>query len=174
MIQWHGDFPSCCIVHAPRFLSATFFPLSSESCYGFFSADIFQCVGCLYLFPFCVGLMATIPIITCWNTSRKHNINLVISWIYVLRPSCSRNVGFRCLLRHKHLRNQHWKGREEKVCKCFENYDREWRLRHCATHGGIFPSNGWLPKVEAPGYFRHPTSIKRQWKPLDIWCLNGI
>ena len=149
MIQWQGDFPSCCIVHAPRFLAAIFFPPSSESRYGSFSTDIFQCDGCLFLFPFCVGLMATIPILTCWNTFRKHNINLVISWIRVFCPSCSRNVGFRRLLRHKRLRNQHWKGREEKVHKCFENYDREWRLCHCATHGGIISSKGWLPKMEA-------------------------
>ena len=92
MIQWHGGFPSCRIVHAPRFRAAIFFPPSSESCYGSFSTDIFQCDGCLFLFPFCLGLMATIPIIMCWNTSRKHNINLVISWIHVLCPSCSRNV----------------------------------------------------------------------------------
>ena len=149
MIQWQGDFPSCCIVHAPRFLAAIFFPPSSESHYGSFSADIFQCDGCLFLCSFCVGLMATIPIITCWNTSRKHNINLVISWIRVFCPSCSRNIGFRRLLRHKCLRNQHWKGWEENVHKCFENYDREWRLCHCATHGGIIPSKGWLPKMEA-------------------------
>jgi len=120
MIQWHGDFPSCCIVHVTRFLSAILFPRSSEPCYGSFFADIFQCDGCLFLFPYCVGLMATILIITHWNTSRKHNINLVISWIYVLHPSCSGNVGFRRLLRHKRLRNQHWKGREENVCKCFK------------------------------------------------------
>ena len=65
MIQWCGDFPSCCIVHATRFLSAIFFPPSSESRYCSFSIDTFQCVGCLFLFPFCVGLMATIPIIMC-------------------------------------------------------------------------------------------------------------
>ena len=23
-------------------------------------------------------------------------------------------------------------------------------------------------------YFRHPTLIKHQGKPLDLWCLNGI
>lgn len=171
MIQWHGDFPSFCIVHAARFLSPIFFHPSSESRYGSFSAVIFHRDVCLFLFPFWV---ATVPIITCWNTSRKHNINLVISWIYVLRPSCSHNLGFRHLLRHKRRWNQYWKGREEKVRKCSKNYDREWRLRHFATHRGIIPSKGWLPKVEAPGYFRHPTSIKRQWKPLDLWCVNGI
>ena len=25
--------------------------------------------------------------------------------------------------------------------------------------GALFQSRGWLPIVEAPGYFRHPTSI---------------
>ena len=40
--------------------------------------------------------------------------------------------------------------------------------------GALSHLKGWLPKMEAPGYFRHPTSIKHQWKPLDIWCLNSI
>lgn len=146
MIQWQGDFPSCCIVHAPRFLSGIFFPPSSESRYGSFSIDTLQCVGCLFLFPFCVGFMATIPIITRWNTSRKHNINLVISWIHVFHPSCSGNVGFRHLRRHKCLWNQHWNRREETVRKCFENYDGKWRLCHYATHGGIIPSKGLAAK----------------------------
>ena len=146
-VAWRFSF----MLHCPclKVLSAIFFPPSSESRYCSFSSDIFQCDGCLFLFPFCVGLMATIPILTYWNTFRKHNINLVISWIRVFCPSCSRNVRFRRLLRHKRLRSQHWKGREEKVCKCFENHDREWRLCHCATHGGIIPSKGWLPKMEA-------------------------
>ena len=136
---------------------------------------LFSVLGACFCFLF-VWLMATILIIILWNTFRKHNINLIISWIHELCPSCSRNVGFRRLVRHKRLWNQHWKGREEKVRKCFKNYDLEWRLRHCATHmhGGIIPFKGWLPKVEALGYFRHPTSIKRQWKPLDLWCLNSI
>ena len=32
-------------------------------------------------------------------------------------------------------------------------------LHHCASHKGILQSGGWLPKVETPGYSRHPTSI---------------
>ena len=103
----------------------------------------FSVMGACFCFVFVWGSWL------CWNTFRKHNINLVISWICVFCPSCSRNVGFRHLLRHKRLRNQHWKGREEKVRKCFKNYNREWRLCHCTTHGGIIPSKGWLPKMEA-------------------------
>ena len=36
------------------------------------------------------------------------------------------------------------------------------RLRASASHGDIIQSRGWLPKVEALGYPRHPTSTK--------WC----
>ena len=34
-------------------------------------------------------------------------------------------------------------------------------LQRCASHGGVIQSRGWLPKVEALGYSRHPTSTKR-------------
>ena len=34
--------------------------------------------------------------------------------------------------------------------------------------GALFQSRGWLPIVEAPGYFRHPTSI------LAMQLLNAI
>ena len=78
----------------------------------------------------------------------QHKLNHFMNTC-ILSTSYSRSVGFRHLLRHKRLWNQHWKGREEKVLKCFENYDREWRLCHCATYGGIIPSKGWLPKMEA-------------------------
>ena len=36
------------------------------------------------------------------------------------------------------------------------------RMPGCAVvpvMGALFQSRGWLPIVEAPGYFRHPTSI---------------
>ena len=32
-------------------------------------------------------------------------------------------------------------------------------LRVVPVMGALFQSRGWLPIVEAPGYFRHPTSI---------------
>ena len=143
MIQWHGDFPSCCIVHAARSFQPFSFPPPLSLAMVLSPLIFFSVMGACFCFLFVWGSWL------CWNTFRKHNINLVISWICVFCPSCSRNVGFRHLLRHKRLRNQHWKGREEKVRKCFENYDREWRLCPCATHGGIIPSKGWLPKMEA-------------------------
>ena len=34
--------------------------------------------------------------------------------------------------------------------------------------GALFQSRGWLPIVEAPGYFRHPTSI------LAMQLLNAV
>ena len=34
-------------------------------------------------------------------------------------------------------------------------------LQRCASHGGVFQSWGWLPKVKALGRSRHPTSTKR-------------
>ena len=143
MIQWHGDFPSCCIVHAARSFQPFSFPPPLSLAMVLSPLIFFSVMGACFCFLFVWGSWL------CWNTFRKHNINLVISWICVFCPSCSRNVGFRHLLRHKRLQNQHWKGREEKVRKCFENYDREWRLCPCATHGGIIPSKGWLPKMEA-------------------------
>ena len=33
-------------------------------------------------------------------------------------------------------------------------------LQHCASHGGVIQSWGWLPKVKALGHSRHPTSTK--------------
>lgn len=35
-------------------------------------------------------------------------------------------------------------------------------LQGCASHEGVIQCRGWLPKVDAPGYSRHPTSTK--------WC----
>ena len=34
-------------------------------------------------------------------------------------------------------------------------------LQGCASLGGVIQSMSWLPKVEALGYPRHPTSTKR-------------
>ena len=34
-------------------------------------------------------------------------------------------------------------------------------LRCCANHRGVIQSRGWLPKVEALRYLRHPTSTKQ-------------
>ena len=67
----------------------------------------------------------TIPVISCWNTSGKHNLNLFVSWIQALIPSPSLNVGFTRLLGHKSLLNQHWNEREGKAPKRFSNYDRD-------------------------------------------------
>ena len=82
-------FPSCCVVHAMRFLSVIFSKPSSTP-YSSFSTDILQCDGCLFVL-FLWGLMAGL---------------------------CS-----------------------------------------CTSHGGTIQSRGWLPKVETPGYSRHPTAI---------------
>ena len=82
-------FPSCCVVHAMRFLSVIFSKPSSTP-YSSFSTDILQCDGCLFVL-FLWGLMAG--------------------------------------------------------------------LRSCTSHGGTIQSRGWLPKVETPGYSRHPTAI---------------
>ena len=84
-------FPSCCVVHAMRFLSVIFSKPSSNP-YSSFSTDILQCDGCLFVL-FLWGLMAG--------------------------------------------------------------------LRSCTSHGGTIQSRGWLPKVETPGYSRHPTAIKQ-------------
>ena len=81
-------FPSCCVVHAMRFLSVIFSKPSSTP-YSSFSTDILQCDGCLFVL-FLWGLMAG--------------------------------------------------------------------LRSCTSHGGTIQSRGWLPKVETPGYSRHPTA----------------
>ena len=35
--------------------------------------------------------------------------------------------------------------------------------------GALFQSRGWLPIVEAPGYFRHPTSILAM-QLLNAFC----
>ena len=88
-VAWRFSF----MLHCPcrKVLSAIFFPPSSESRYGSFSTDIFQCDGCLFLFPFCVGLMATIPILTCWNFQKtqhklSHFMNMCI--LSLLFPQC--------------------------------------------------------------------------------------
>ena len=80
-------FPSCCVVHAMRFLSVIFSKPSSPP-YGSFSTVMGACS-----FQFLWGLMAG--------------------------------------------------------------------LHSCTSHGGTIKSRGWLPKVEIPGYSRHPTAIKQ-------------
>ena len=53
VIQWHGDFPSCCVIRATRFLSAIFVPLPVVLSPLIFFSDTGTC-----LFPFVWGLMA--------------------------------------------------------------------------------------------------------------------
>ena len=60
VIQWRGDFPSCCVVHATRFLSATFVP--PPPYYGSFATDIFQCGGFPFL-SFCVGARGRVALL---------------------------------------------------------------------------------------------------------------
>ena len=53
VIQWHMGFPMCCIFLAMKLLSARFTSLLVELS----TVDIFfQCVTCLVLFFFCVGM----------------------------------------------------------------------------------------------------------------------
>ena len=81
---------------------------------------------------------ATIAVIICWNTCGKHNklIRLMNTSIASL-PSL--NVGFTSLLGHKRLPNQHWKEREGKPRKCFNNYDRD---RGVHAHSCIMGNQG--------------------------------
>ena len=83
--------------------------------------------SCVFIY---YNATTTIPVISCWNTSGKHNINLFVSWIQALIPGDSLpfnslNVGFTRLLGHKRLLNQHWNEREGKALKRFSNYDRD-------------------------------------------------
>ena len=50
VIQWHGDFPSCCVIRATRFLSAIFVPLPVVLSPLIFFSDTGTC-----LFPFVWG-----------------------------------------------------------------------------------------------------------------------
>ena len=77
---------------------------------------------CIFIY---YNATTTISVISCWNTSGRHNINLFVSRIQVLIPSSSLNVGFTSLLGHKRLLNQHCKEREGKAPKRFSNYDRD-------------------------------------------------
>ena len=43
-------------------------------------------------------------------------------------------------------------------CRFFCLGAHSWVVALCQPWG-IIQTGGWLPKVEAPGYFRHPTSI---------------
>ena len=68
----------------------------------------------------------TIPVIICWNTSGKHarhKLSRFMNTRTAFRsfPQCWFHAR---LLRHKRFRNQHWTGREEKIGKRFNNYDR--------------------------------------------------
>ena len=76
------------MLHCPfrKVLSAIFFPPSSESRYGSFSTDIFQCDGCLFLFRFCVGLMAMLKHFQKTQHKLSHFMNMCI--LSLLFPQC--------------------------------------------------------------------------------------
>ena len=69
VIQWRGDFPSCCVVHATRFLSATFVP--PPPYYGSFATDIFQCGGFPFL-SFCVGARGRVALLWILQAPNLH------------------------------------------------------------------------------------------------------
>ena len=67
----------------------------------------------------CLSLPLTLWLI-CWNTygKQKHKLSRFMNTRMAFSP------GFSRLLRHKRLPNQHWRRREGKLRKRFNNYDR--------------------------------------------------
>ena len=136
--------------------------------------------------------LTTIPVISCPNTSWKHNINLVVHNWHFLLPFPYLNAGFTRLLGHKYLPNQHWKEMKGKLASVStimtrivgQTFGPRWLQRLDEIHADLLFSftmkkktNGGstgrmknklkLPRKELTKLLQCPKSTKSHWTTYD-------